>query len=79
MDSPTKKPRPSKKTPNPPWSEEHKAAHTAVSQVRICIEHAMGGMKRSSILVHVCRNHKAAFEDDAVGICAGRWNFVLSY
>ena len=36
-------------------------------------------MKRSNILVHVFRNRKADFEDDAVGICAGLWNFVLSY
>jgi hypothetical protein len=43
------------------------------------IEHAIGGMKRYNILVHVFRNHKADFEDDAVGICAGLWNFVLSY
>ena len=25
------------------------------------------------------RNRKADFEDDAVGICAGLWNFALSY
>jgi hypothetical protein len=47
--------------------------------VRIFIEHAIGGMKRYNILVHVFRNRKADFEDDAVGICAGRWNFALSY
>ena len=28
-------------------------------------------MKRYNILVHVFRNRKADFEDDAVGICAG--------
>jgi hypothetical protein len=47
--------------------------------VRIFIEHAIGGMKRYTILVHVFRNRKADFEDDAVGICAGLWNFALSY
>jgi hypothetical protein len=50
-----------------------------LSQIRIFIEHAIGGMKRSNILVHVFRNRKADFEDDAVGICAGLWNFALSY
>jgi hypothetical protein len=25
------------------------------------------------------RNHKANFEDDVIGVCAGLWNFVLSY
>jgi len=76
---PTKKPRKSKKTPNPQWSAEHKAAHTALSQVRIFVEHAIGGMKRYNILVHGFRNRKADFEDDAVGVCAGLWNFALSY
>ena len=79
IDIPTKKPRKSKKHPNPQWSAEQKAANKVLSQVRIFIEHAIGGMKRSNILVHVFRNRKADFEDDAVGICAGLWNFALSY
>ena len=79
MDIPTKKPRKSKKNPNPQLSDEQKAANTALSQVRIFIEHAIGGMKRSKMVVHVFRNRKADFEDDAVGICAGLWNFALSY
>jgi hypothetical protein len=60
-------------------SDTQKAANKALSQVRIFIEHAIGGMKRYTILVHVFRNRKADFEDDAVGICAGLWNFALSY
>jgi DDE superfamily endonuclease len=79
IDIPTKKPRKSKKHPNPQLSDEQKAANTALSQVRIFIEHAIGGMKRYNILVQVFRNRKADFEDDAVGICAGLWNFALSY
>src|SRR5215510_3190558 len=46
---PTKKPRKSKKNPNPQLSEAQKAANTALSQVRIFIEHAIGGMKRYNI------------------------------
>ncbi len=79
IEIPTKKPRKSKKNPNPKLSDEQKAANKALSQVRIFIEHAIGGMKRYNILVHVFRNHKANFEDDAVGICAGLWNFALAY
>jgi DDE superfamily endonuclease len=79
IDIPTKKPRKSKKNPNPQLSAEQKAANTALSQVRIFIEHAIGGMKRYNILVQVFRNRKADFEDDAVGICAGLWNLALSY
>jgi hypothetical protein len=79
IDIPIKKPRKSKKNPNAQWSDEQKATNRAWSQVRICIEHTIGGMKRYTILAHVFRNRKADFEDDAVGICAGLWNFALSY
>jgi DDE superfamily endonuclease len=79
MDIPTKKPRKRKKNPHPQLSAEQKAANTAFSRVRIGIEHAMGGMQRSTILVQVFRNRQADFEDKAVGICAGLWNFALSY
>jgi DDE superfamily endonuclease len=79
IEIPTKKSRKSKKNPNPQLSDAQKAANKALSQVRIFIEHAIGGMKRYTILVHVFRNRKADFEDDAVGICAGLWNLALSY
>ena len=76
---PTRKPRKSHKPPNPQWSEEPKAANTALSRVRIFIEQAIGGRKRSNILVHTFRNRLEHFEDDVIGICAGLWNLVLSY
>jgi len=79
IDIPTKKPRKSKKNPNPQLSAAQKAANKVLSQVRIFIEHAIGGMKRYNILVHVFRNRKADFEDDAIGVCAGLWNLALSY
>jgi DDE superfamily endonuclease len=76
---PTRKPRKSQKNPNPPLSDEQKAANTVLSRVRIFIEHAIGGMKRSNILVHTFRNRIEHFEDDVIGICAGLWNLALSY
>ena len=76
---PTKKPRKSQKNPNPQLSDEQKATHKALSQIRIFIEQAIGGMKRYKILVHVFRNRLENFEDDVIGVCAGLWNFVLSY
>src|SRR5467141_2247950 len=76
---PTKKPRKSQKNPNPQLSDEQRAANTAVSRVRIFIEHAIGGMKRYNILVHTFRNRIEHFEDDVIGVCAGLWNLVLSY
>ena len=79
IDIPTRKPRKSQKHPNPQLSDEQKAANTVLSRVRIFIEHAIGGMKRYNILVHTFRNRIKHFEDDAIGICAGLWNLVLSY
>jgi hypothetical protein len=79
MDLPTQKPRKSQKNPNPPVSDEHRTANTALRRVRIFIAHAMGGMKRSNILVHAFRNRIEHFEDDVIGVCAGLWNLVLSY
>jgi len=79
MEIPTKKPRQSKKPPKPPWSDAPKAANTVWSPVRICIEQAIGGMKRDNILVHTFRNRIKHFEDDVIGICAGLWHLVLSY
>jgi hypothetical protein len=76
---PTKKPRKSKKNPHPQLSDAQKAANKALSQVRIFVEHAIGGMKRSAILVHSFRNRIEHFEDDVIAICAGLWNLVLSY
>jgi len=79
IDIPTKKPRKSQKHPTPSLSDEQSAANTALSRVRIFIEHAIGGMKRYTILVQTFRNRIANFEDDVIGICAGLWNLVLSY
>ena len=79
IDIPPRKPRQSQKHPNPQLSEEQKAANTALSRVRIVIEHAIGGMKRYNILVYTFRKRIEHFEDDVIGICAGLWNLVLSY
>ena len=79
IDIPTKKPRKSQKNPTPQLNDEQKAANKALSQVRIFIEHAIGGMKRYTILVHPFRNRIEHFEDDVIGVCAGLWNLVLSY
>jgi hypothetical protein len=79
IEIPHKKPRKSQKNQNPELSAVHKAANKALSQVRIVVEHAIGGMKRYNILVHGYRNRKKNFEDDVIGVCAGLWNLVLSY
>ena len=79
IELPAKKPRKSKTNAGPELSAEQKAEKTALSRLRIFIEHAIGGMKRSNILVHTFRNRIEHFEDDVIGVCAGLWNLVLSY
>jgi hypothetical protein len=79
IEIPHKRPRKSKTNPNPTLTVEQRAENRAVSQVRIFIEHAIGGMKRFGILVQRFRNRKENFEDDSVGICAGLWNLNLCY
>jgi len=76
---PTRKPRKSKANPEPKLTPEQKAANRAISQIRIFVENAIGGIKRYNILVHRFRNHTDDFEDTIIGICAGLWNFTLSY
>ena len=46
-----------------------------LSQVWILIEHAIGGMKRYTILVDRFHNHWENFQDDVIAVCAGLWNF----
>jgi len=76
---PHKKPRKSKKNPDPQLTAQEKANNKAISQIRIFVENAIGGIKRYNILVQRFRNHKNNFDDDVIGICAGLWNFSLSY
>jgi hypothetical protein len=79
IEIPHKKPRTRKKNPKPELTATQRAENKALSQVRIFIEHAIGGMKRFNILVQSFRNRKADFEDDSIGICAGLWNLTLCY
>ncbi len=76
---PHKKSRKCQQEPHPQLSVEQRMLNTCLSKIRIFVENAIGGMKRYNILVHSFRNHKKHFVDDVVGICAGLWNFALSY
>src|SRR5437879_10483966 len=52
LDIPYKKPCKSRKNPQAALSAAQKAVNKALSQIRIFVEHAIGGMKRYNILVH---------------------------
>lgn len=75
---PHKKPRKSKKTPDPHLSAEQKRDNRTLAKLRVFIEHAIGGVKRFRVLVAPYRNHKHGFEDDLLVVAAGLWNFWLS-
>ena len=73
---PHKKPRKSKNNPAPQLLPEQKEENRALSQVRVLVEHSIGGMKRFQILVQAFRNRKDGFADVVVGLTAGLWNFL---
>ncbi len=79
IDVPHKKPRKSKKNPSPQLSGEQKAMNTALSQIRIFVEHAIGGMNLYNILVHSFRNHKSILRMMSLASVLGCGILVLSY
>ncbi len=74
---PHKKPRKSKKNPDPQLTEAEKERNKVLSKARIYVEHAIGGMKRFNILVHAFRNRKVGFRDSVIAVCGGLWNFLI--
>lgn len=70
---PKKKPRGQELTP------EDKENNTAISKVRIRIEHAIGGVKRYRIVKDKIRNWKQDFRDKVMETCCGLHNFRLNF
>lgn len=48
------------------------------SGVRVLVEHAIGGVKRLGIVSQVFRNKKEGFDDTAMLISSGLWNYHLA-
>ena len=78
LNQPIKKPRKSKKNPDPKLSKEQKEYNRQISQKRIIVEHAIGGMKRYKIVGSKLRMKCKEFADTIIFLCAGLWNFKLS-
>jgi len=74
---PHKKPRKSINNPSPSLTQEQKDKNRIISQMRVVVEHAIGGFKRFNILVQRFRNHLDGFVDIAVLLAAGLWNWKL--
>lgn len=85
IEIPYKKPRKSKRHPNPQLSKEHKAYNRAVSKARSYVENAICGMnpwerprmKRFRILVNAFRNRLDGFANAVIGVCVGLWNALI--
>ena len=75
---PVKKPRKSKRNPEPKLTDEQKAVNQALAKIRVLAENAIAGIKRFNILTHPFRNRKAGFDDQVIAVAAGLWNFWLA-
>ncbi|MGB3616486.1 MAG: transposase family protein [Catalinimonas sp.] len=75
---PIKKPRKSKRNPDPHLTEEQKEYNRQISKVRVLVENVICGLKRYQILVQRFRNRSIDFADQVMEICAGLWNFRVS-
>ena len=75
---PHKKPRKSKKNPNPSLTEEQKQENRRQAATRVVVEHAIGGMKTFHCLLHRIRNHLDTFVDYFFSLSAGLWNYKIA-
>lgn len=75
---PHKKPRKSKKNPDPQLTPQQKAENRKQAATRVVVEHAIGGMKFFHCLMHRIRNHLSHFVDYFFALSAGLWNYKIS-
>lgn len=71
--------QPKKKPRGRELTNEEKEANRAISQVRIEVEHHMGGIKRCQIVVQKFRNRAAHYVDDVMETACGLHNFRLTH
>ena len=72
---PHKKPRKSKKNPNPSLTKQQKKENREMSRQRVIVENVIGGMKRYRCLVDKFRNTMDGISDIFIYLAAGLWNF----
>ncbi len=66
---PFKKPRKGELSELKKWFNQY------VSRIRICVEHAISGIKRCRIVKDKCRHFRQHFRDQIIDICTGLHNF----
>jgi len=74
---PHKKPRKSKKNPDPHLTDAQKAENRRLAQARISVEHAIGRMKVYQCLAQRIRNRLDTLIDSFFLLAAGLSNFKL--
>ena len=73
-----KKPRKSKKKPNPPeLTKDQKEENRKMSGERVIVENSIGGMKRFRCISDRYRNHIKNLKDLFILLSAGLWNFNI--
>ena len=70
---------PHKGTKKKPLTVEQRQENTILSHFRVCVEHAIGGMKRFRAFADVFRNRLGHLDDLVALLAAGLWNYHLSY
>lgn len=73
-----RKRRKSKKDPIIELTKLQKEYNKSVSQIRIRVEHSIGGLKRYRFLSDRLRCRDARFYSKVIGVAAGLWNFQLN-
>jgi hypothetical protein len=69
---------PRKKPKGRPLCTTFKEQNRRLSRIRILVEHAIGGVKRFRIVADVFRNRTEGFDDQAILIATGLWNYHLA-
>ena len=70
---------PKKGTKKNPLTKEEKESNRIISSFRVVIEHAIGGVKRFRVLTDVLRNRIGIFDDLAMEVGCGMWNYHLRH
>lgn len=79
IEIPHKKPRKSKKNPDPKLTKEQKEENKKISSIRIKVENAIGGSKRMGAVSQIFRNKAPEFNDLVMEIACSLWNYHLSF
>lgn len=70
---------PHKKPKKQELTGEQKEENKELARKRIVVEHALAGLKRYRILSDRLRLHNFATYNVILGVCAGLWNYYLTY